>query len=147
MYFFLFSWTQLDVTFHLLQLTWYLLNTCLLNYSNILINFHLYWIYIDFIDFLQQFGIHALYYVLWRTNYLEKFLFYFQIIDKISDDDYDYRIIYCATNKGGFRLGRMQYCIFESEIISPLRPPKNSKLWLIVVVRRLLFLKRWLLKN
>ena len=54
-------------------------------------------------------------------------MFYFQIIDKISDDDYDYQIIYCATNKGGFRLGRMQYCIFESEIISPLRPPKEQR--------------------
>ena len=50
-----------------------------------------------------------------------------QLIDKISPDDYDYRIIYCTPNKAGFRLARIQFCIKESEVICKLDVPKEQR--------------------
>ena len=44
------------------------------------------------------------------------------------EDNYDYRVTYFNHHRGGYRGTNTQYCIWESDIVCALRPPKEQRI-------------------
>ena len=52
---------------------------------------------------------------------------FFKLLDKTHKGDLDYGVIYCGTYKTGFRMGRVVYHVYQSEIIKKLNQPAENK--------------------